>query len=548
MMGGGIGGLSILLFTFAYFITNVVNMFLRIRSSVPICSGLICLWLLSAYNLSFWAQIWSVARLPFIVSIAITLAAIFYAFLLLFSFKYTYKPIAIISIIIAALSAYAVDTYGFIISAPVLQNILETDLRESMELLNWRLVIHVVLFALVPIAILFFTKLNYPTWRVRTVHILLCILLLLVNIAGFGRYYATVLRNNKEIRYYVNPIRPIYSLVKFVGIKLRHTQNYAFVELDPQPRLGATNGKPKLVVLVVGESDRAKNHQLNGYKRQTTPLLAARSHVYSFRNFYSCGTETLVSLPCMFSVFKRTDYSDLKGKYTENLLDILQKSQVQILWRDNDSGCKGVCSRVPTEDLNDSQLAPFFNNGECYDEILLHQLEDYINSNVTDKLIVLHKRGNHGPAYYKRYPAQFNTFTPICNSKELHNCTDQQIVNTYDNIILYTDYFLDQIIQMLEKNHAQYQTALLYVSDHGESLGENGIYLHAIPYLFAPKEQRHIPFILWFSEDFALVDRHKIAALQSQEFSHDHLFHTLLGMFNVQTIVYQPQLDIFGAS
>ena len=220
---------------------------------------------------------------------------------------------------------------------------------------------------------------------------------------------------------------------------------------------------------------------------------------------------------------------------------------MQVLWRDNDSGCKGVCARVPTDDLNYAQIAPYCNNNECYDEVLLHKLDDYINTNLGDKLIVLHKRGNHGPAYYKRYPTQFNKFTPTCNSNELHKCTDAQIVNTYDNIIVYTDYFLDSIIKYLEKNNNKYQSALIYVSDHGESLGEKGIYLHAIPYVFAPQEQKHIPFIVWFSQDFAIGNKQHLPSLTKQEFSHDHLFHTLLGLFNVQTVAYQPQLDIFAS-
>ncbi len=515
------------------------------KLSLPLFSLLVCVWLLSAYNLSFWQQTWLVARLPFIVSIAITLAAVCYISLLLFSFKYTYKPLLIVSIVVAAFSAYAMNSYGFVISTQGLQNILETDVREITELINWRLFLYLIVLAVVPITIVLFTKLDYPTWRQRILHISLCIFLLLVNIIGFGRYYASFMRNNREIRYHMNPLRPIYSLVKFSWLKLYGAKNHVFVELDPHPQRIVGKGKPKLVVLVVGESDRAKNHQMNGYARHTTPLLAARANVYSFKNFYSCGTETLVSVPCMFSIFKRTEYSAEKGQYTENVLDLLQKSRVQVLWRDNDSGCKGVCARVPTDDLNYAQVAPFCHASECYDEVLLHNLNEHIKNNIGDKLIVLHKHGNHGPAYYKRYPLEFNKFTPTCNSNELHKCTNAEIVNTYDNIIAYTDYFLDHTIKMLEKNSAKYQTALIYVSDHGESLGENGIYLHAIPYLFAPKEQKHIPFIAWFSDDFA-IDKSRIAAQLQQEFSHDHLFHTLLGMFNIQTSVYQSQLDIFA--
>ncbi len=334
-------------------------------------------------------------------------------------------------------------------------------------------------------------------------------------------------------------------MLQYAATELNPTARKIFVELDPNPSRATTTGKPKLVILVIGESDRAMNHQLNGYPKETNPLLSARPDIFSFSKVHSCGTETTVSVPCMFSAFKRADYTDHKGAYTENVLDLLQKSQVSVLWRDNDSGCKNVCKRITTHDLNRAQIAPYCNNQECHDEVLLYDLDTYIKANSTDKLIVLHKHGSHGPAYYKRYPAQFAQFTPTCNTKNLHQCTAQELINTYDNIVLYTDYFLDRVIQHLETNNTVYQTALLYVSDHGESLGEKGVYLHGMPYWIAPQEQTHVPFIFWASPDFA-VDRSHLTQMQSQEFSHDYLFHTLLGLFAVNTAVYDQNLDIFA--
>ena len=248
----------------------------------------------------------------------------------------------------------------------------------------------------------------------------------------------------------------------------------------------------------------------------------------------------------MFSAFKREDFSYVKGRYTENLIDLLQKTAVQVLWRDNDSGCKNVCDRVSVDDFNNAAIEPYCNSFECHDEVLLHQLQEYIDNKPGDKLIVLHKKGNHGPAYYKRYPAQFEVFKPSCQSNELQDCTDEQIVNTYDNIILYTDFFLNKIIAQLEINSLTYQTAMIYVSDHGESLGEHGLYLHAMPYWLAPKEQTHIPFMFWASKDFS-VDRNLLQAKLDHSLSHDHLFHSVLGLFNVQTTAYDRRLDLFKA-
>jgi lipid A ethanolaminephosphotransferase len=302
--------------------------------------------------------------------------------------------------------------------------------------------------------------------------------------------------------------------------------------------------KPKLIVLVVCESARASNFSLNGYPKPTNPLLTKRDDLFSFKNVYSCGTETTVSVPCMFSHLPRERFNLAKANENENLLDILKRTGIEILWRDNDSGCKQVCNRVNVDDFNDQKIQPYCNDFECHDEVLLYQLENYIQKQPTDRLIVLHKKGNHGPAYYKRYPKNFEVFQPICTSNELQDCSNEAITNTYDNIIVYTDYFLNELISILEKHNKQYDTAMLYISDHGESLGERGIYLHAMPYFIAPIEQIHIPFIMWFSESFD-IDRQHLSQILNKKLSHDNLFHSILGLYAINTNLYDKNLDLF---
>lgn len=504
---------------------------------------------LLGYNYSFWAQIaaaypWNFANAPFLCSLAILVFSLHYLFFSFLAFKYCLKPIVLFIISGAAIAAYFMDSFGYIISSQTFSNVVDTDSKEVQDLLCFKLGMYLVFLSIVPSLLVIFTNVTYPRLKQRLVYLLIAVLAIVVNIGVFNKNYVSFLRNHKQARYYLNPIRPVYSLVKFIFLQFKNTGNTSFNILDHAPTLAAHSGKPRLVILVVGESDRAHNFSLNGYNRPTNPLLAARPDVYSFNQFYSCGTETTVSVPCMFSAFKRTDFSYEKGRYTENVLDILQKSKVQVIWRDNDGGCKNVCDRVLVDDLNNATTQPFCNSFECHDEILLHQLENYIQNNPGDKIIVLHKKGNHGPAYYKRYPTRFEKFTPTCKSNELQDCSDQDIVNAYDNIVVYTDYFLDKLIKQLEQN-TDYQTAMIYVSDHGESLGENGIYLHAMPYWIAPKEQIHIPFIVWASKDFDL-DRQRLLNITANPYSHDNLFHTLLGLFKVQTVAYDRSLDIFA--
>ena len=251
----------------------------------------------------------------------------------------------------------------------------------------------------------------------------------------------------------------------------------------------------------------------------------------------------------MFSDFGREDYSDNKAKHYENLLDVLTHAGVSVLWRDNNSGCKGVCERVSTENMETQTIAEFCNSQECFDEILLYGLQEKIQQLKGDAVIVLHQKGSHGPAYYLRYPEAFKKFTPECVSNQVQDCPREQIINAYDNTILYTDYFLNQVIGFLKSNANRFNTALLYMSDHGESLGENGIYLHGLPYKFAPDEQTHIPFMLWLSPEFAdsfNIDSECLKQHRTEAYSHDNLFHSVLGMLDVQTSEYDAELDIFN--
>jgi lipid A ethanolaminephosphotransferase len=155
--------------------------------------------------------------------------------------------------------------------------------------------------------------------------------------------------------------------------------------------------------------------------------------------------------------------------------------------------------------------------------------------------------GSHGPAYYKRYPQAFEIFTPTCQTNQLNECSDEQINNAYDNTIVYADYFLSRVIELLKNNAEDLDTAMFYISDHGESLGENGVYLHGMPYFMAPIEQVHVPAIMWFDKSFAgQVNMAVLEMAANESFSHDNLFHTLLGLMRVETEVYDQSLDIMA--
>jgi len=504
-----------------------------------------------AFNLTFWRKLsevypFAAANLPFLATTFILLICIYSLLFNLIKIKYLYKPLTIILLFIGTISAYAVDSYGYIIDSNFLQNSLETDAKEIYDLLNIKLFLYLIFLTILPGYYFFKQKVNYLEVKNTLIRITSILVIASTCLGLFSKNYSSFLRNHKIIRYYINPLHPMYAIGKFLkqNFETNTTKELKPLGLDATRQLNP-GAKPKLIVLVVCESARASNFSLNGYNKLTNPLLAKRKDIFSFKNVYSCGTETSVSVPCMFSNLTREQFSLSKAHASENLLDILTRTGIDVIWRDNDSGCKQVCARVKVDDFNDARIEPYCNNFECHDEVLLNNLENYVQ-NSQDRLIVLHKKGNHGPAYYKRYPPMFETFTPICKTNELQDCSNEQISNTYDNIITYTDYFLDKLIATLEKYNSEYDIGMLYISDHGESLGEHGIYLHAMPYFIAPIDQIHIPFIMWFNNSFK-VNRQHLNNLLTTQLSHDNLFHSILGLYNIKTEVYNPKLDMFSS-
>ena len=253
----------------------------------------------------------------------------------------------------------------------------------------------------------------------------------------------------------------------------------------------------------------------------------------SYSNISACGTSTAISVPCMFAFAGREDFDPDEAEHTENVLDILKRAGVNVLWRDNNSDSKGVASRIAHDDYKSSEINTLCDT-ECRDTGMLVGLQEYIDASEGDVLIVLHQMGSHGPAYYKRYPKEFEHFKPACRSAELSTCSIEEITNAYDNSILYTDYFLSRVIELLKQNTPKYETTMFYVSDHGESLGEAGIYLHGLPYMFAPEAQIKVPVIVWAGSS-SDIDYERSLQLKTQANSHDALFATLLQTFETHT-------------
>ena len=492
-----------------------------------------------------------------IASVITAIFLLIYSFLLLFSAPYLIKPMLIFVITVSASSAYFIDHFGVFITPNMIENAATTTRAESGHLINGHFILTMLLYAGLPTVLIVWLKIKHrPFLQKLWVNTLLITGCLVVTLALVMSNFATISSmfraKKEEIVARINPLAPISSTLRYL-VRANSERAYIAAPLgtDAVQLKPYTNGsdKKRLTVIVLGETARAQNFSFNGYERDTNPQLAVRN-VLNFSNTISCGTETAVSVPCMFSPFTRAEYSSKKFRQSENLMDVLRYAGLEPLWVENNTGSKRVADRIETIDLSRMQEGnPNCEGGECYDQILVDQLAARIDSFKTNTVVVLHMLGSHGPAYYRRYPADFEVFKPACRTSNFSNCTQQEIINSYDNSILYTDKILAEIIDLLKAKEAEFASSMIYMSDHGESLGEKGLYLHAMPYFIAPKEQTSIPFFSWFSSDFLKQNELDLACLEQQKdepASHDNLFHLILGLMDVKTSVYDKTLDLFN--
>ena len=526
---------------------------------------LAALWIASIANLALWRALAGLPELAngrglaFGIGFGVMIAAAHVALLSLLAWRWTLKPALALFLLAAAGGAYFMLSYGVVIDRTMMVNVLLTDTREARELLSWRLLGALLLLGVLPLALLWRTPLRWATPLRQAGHNAILLVAACALLAGAGGLFfqdlSATMRNHTQLRYLINPLNSFYAIA-IMGRKPIQRSGVAVAPLGEDAHLPAlaAGARPPLVIMVLGETARADHLGLNGYARDTTPRLA-QENVVSLRNVWSCGTNTAASVPCMFSNLGREAFENRQTN-TEGLVDVLQRAGLAVLWLDNQAGgCKGVCDRVPKVDYRALQAAaPELCQGdECFDEVMLRGLDERIARLPAERrargvVVFMHQMGSHGPAYYLRSPARFKRFTPECTTNALQQCAREQVVNAYDNTMAYTDHFLASTIDWLKTREAQWAPALVYVSDHGESLGENNLYLHGLPYRFAPDVQKHVPWIFWLSPTFEQQSGVKLdflARQQGEKLSHDHYFHSTLGLLGVQTQVHDPARDVF---
>ncbi len=490
---------------------------------------------------------WSVGNFGFLLSVSVGFTCVLIVLMTLLGSIVPVRVVASAFILITAMLGYFSDQFGAVIDTGMIQNILETDTAEAADLFNSGLILRVLFLGALPVFVLWrlpFSRAARGRELFRKIQAAGgAVAIIVICLFSFSDAYSGFFRLHKPLRYYSNPTFALYSAGRMLMSAGGVAESGPLILVAEDAAIPVTDTDRELIIMVVGETARADRFSLNGYGRETNPELAKEQGLVSYTNISACGTSTSVSVPCMFALDGYEEFDLRRAKNTENVLDVLTRAGVSVLWRDNNSGSKGVATRVVFEDFSHPDRNPVCD-GECRDIGMLNGLQEFIDGTRGDILIVLHQMGNHGPAYFKRYPAEYERFVPACQYEELSRCTDEEIGNAYDNAILYTDHFLAQVIRLLQENTPQYETAMLYVSDHGESLGEKGLYLHGMPNMLAPDEQTEVPVIVWVG-DTSDIELTSALDVRHVENSHDAAFHSLLSAFEVDTEVLSAKKTLF---
>lgn len=523
---------QLVMFTCAY-VTLVLNAPFILKTSSAILA-------LSEYNIFF------------LLSVPIFLLSLSFIIQCFVAFRWITKPLLILLVLISSLIFYSTVTYGIVFDYGMIQNTFETDRAEALSYVNFSACVFFIILGILPSILIAKVKLSYSTFmgellsRAKLISGSFATIFLIAIV--FYSSYASIGRNNRDLIGYLTPYALIDSTVKYAN------RNYLypplkFTLLDTSPIISSPNNTKSITVLVLGETARAQNFSLNGYDKPTNNQTKDLG-VVSFKDVTSCGTATAVSVPCMFSRLNKENYEKRVATAQQNAIDLIHLAGAEVIWISNNNGsCKGVCARVKTEKISINSNKPLCDGEYCFDEVLVEALRNKLHSLKSDNtLIVLHMIGSHGPTYYRRYPKNKRVFSPDCQRSDIQNCSQEELVNTYNNTIAYTDLVLSEIITELAalSNKNNIQTSMIYVSDHGESLGESGVYLHGLPYAFAPEEQTKVPLIYWGDQLHHQAKLDCLMDISEQPISHDNVFDILLAEMQVKSKVYQPENNPFN--
>lgn len=520
---------------------------------------LFSLWVALTCNLGYWTTVVSgnapdnLPGVAFLANLALLTLGLISLVMLLLAVGVFTRVVLMLTLLVSAAAGYFTHKFGTLIDANMLINVFETDPAEASDLLTLPFVATVTLLGLLPAIAVWKYRLNRRSLPIAIRDRSVALLLALCMIAGplyiSQKEVMSFGRNHREVRHAIAPINAISAGFTLARDALETTPAYRQIGLDAAHIDAELHGElPRVHVLIIGETARAQNFSLDGYVRNTNPELQAIDNVL-YSSASSCGTATATSLPCMLTEGGKDGFDRVDRQQQDNLLDIAARAGYAVHWIDNGNGCKTLCDRVDSRDVHLANVDSLCSETACFDEILVHELKSLLTSVSSDTLVVMHPLGSHGPAYFRRYPEEYRRFLPDCRSQNFGDCSTEEIVNSYDNTILYTDHVIAAAIDALAAESDRINPSLLYMSDHGESLGEHNLFLHGMPYNLAPETQKQVPMISWFGET-ALPGLGQHSGCQPANtqngISHDNLFHTELGLLDIQTSAYRKDMDIFA--
>lgn len=425
--------------------------------------------------------------------------------------------------LINSVAVYFINSYSVIIDESMIGNILNTNIDESSSFFSFKLILYFVCFGIAPSVFIFKAKIEKTSFKKFAIQSGINLGLIVILVIANASNVLWIDKNSKVVGGLAMPWSYAVNTPLYYIHQAKKNQKEILL-----PDATITNNEKSVVVLVIGESARSENFSLYGYKKNTNPLLSKIDNVFSF-NATSCATYTTAGVKCILEHENSNDLYEILPNY-------LNRNDVDVIWRTTNWG------EPPVHIEKYKKRENLYENCEgigCdYDEVLLNGLrEEILNSNKNKIFIVLHTSTSHGPTYSKKYPPQFEVFKPVCNSVEVANCSQTELINAYDNTIVYTDFILSNVIETL-KTLTDYKSSMIYVSDHGESLGEKNLYMHGVPMSLAPKQQYEIPFIVWVSEDSKQLKKN-IALTQN------HVFHSVMNFLGITSPIYNEEMNIY---
>lgn len=434
------------------------------------------------------------------------------------------KVLFIIFFNLSAVSVYFINTYGVIIEKNMIGNVFNTNFEESTSFLSFKMLLYILFLGVIPSVFIAKSKLERVGVKkfLKTFSISLGLIVAIV--VANASNVLWIDKNSKQLGALVMPWSYTVNTIRYFSHKADENKKEILL-----PNATIKDSTKSVFILVIGESARSENFSLLGYQKNTNPLLSKVENLKVY-NANSCATYTTAGVKCILE-------HEESSKLYEILPNYLYRNNVEVIWKSTNWGAPPI--HIPNF-KEKKDLVKQCEGDVCnYDGILLENLKEEISSSSKEKiLIVLHTSTSHGPSYNKKYPKEFEVFTPVCSSVELANCTEDELINAYDNTIVYTDFLLNSIIEDL-KELPEFKSAMLFVSDHGESLGENNLYMHGLPMGIAPEVQYEIPFILWTSDNSKALNT-------DQVLGQNYVFHSVLSFLGVDSPVYNKDLDVFA--